>query len=152
MFPAISAHKRSLMASTYQHHLRATCPPRTKIVTVRALHTTPRALFPRKDDQDRESLKPESTEYSKSGSDDSAAGEGAAFDPSKTSPEAETGSSEKAEGKKSPLNVSPGNPEVSKARGPEEGGAQSSPGSSGSERSRTSGGGSAPKAGGGQSG
>ncbi|KAF2804642.1 uncharacterized protein BDZ99DRAFT_451766 [Mytilinidion resinicola] len=136
------------------YRLRATCPPRTKIAVVRSqhLHSTPIRAFPRKDDQDRESLNPQSTEYSKSGSDDAAAGGEAAFDPSTTSPEAEKESGEKEAGKHSALNVSPGNREVSEARGSEEGGAQSSPGKEGSERSRTSGGGSAPKAGGGQSG
>ena len=44
----------------------------------------------RKDTQDKDSLKPEPNEYSKSGSDDEAARvEKAAFDPSKTSPEEE---------------------------------------------------------------
>ena len=42
----------------------------------------------RKDTQDKDSLKPEPNEYSKSGSDDAAAAvEGAAFDPSETRPE-----------------------------------------------------------------
>jgi hypothetical protein len=47
-------------------------------------------LQARKDAQDKDSLKPEPNEYSKSGSDDEAARvEKAAFDPSKTSPEEE---------------------------------------------------------------
>jgi hypothetical protein len=46
--------------------------------------------FARKDTQDKDSLKPEPNEYSKSGSDDAAAAtEKAAFDPSSTRPEEE---------------------------------------------------------------
>lgn len=56
--------------------------------------TRPFSLSPlnqaRKDTQDKDSLKPEPTEYSKSGSDDAAAAtEKAAFDPSSTRPEEE---------------------------------------------------------------
>jgi hypothetical protein len=45
--------------------------------------------MPYKGDQDKDSLKPGSSEYSKSGSggDDGAASSNAAFDPSQTSPE-----------------------------------------------------------------
>jgi hypothetical protein len=47
-----------------------------------------RNLQARKDTQDKDSLKPEPYEYSKSGTDDQAARvEQTAFDPSKTSPE-----------------------------------------------------------------
>lgn len=45
--------------------------------------------YPRKDSQDRDSLNPRSTEYSKSGSDDAAAASNTAFDPEKTAPETE---------------------------------------------------------------
>lgn len=46
--------------------------------------------LPRKDSQDRESIDRESTEYSKSGTDDEAAGlNEAAFDPNTTEPGAE---------------------------------------------------------------
>lgn len=57
-------------------------------------HSSPRPQLPYKDDQDRESLKPRSTEGSKSGTDNAAAHSSAAFDPSTTSPE---GAKEKAE-------------------------------------------------------
>ena len=63
--------------------------------TITATTTTrPFSLSPlnqaRKDTQDKDSLKPEPTEYSKSGSDDAAAAtEKAAFDPSSTRPEEE---------------------------------------------------------------
>ena len=49
----------------------------------------------RKDAQDKDSLKPEPNEYSKSGSDDEAARiEETAFDPNKTSPEEQHASAE----------------------------------------------------------
>jgi hypothetical protein len=110
--------------------------------------STSRQLFAQKDAQDKDSLKPRSTEYSKTGSDDDAASMDAAFDPSKTSPESEMGSSENESGGASndPLEVSPGNQDSSKSRDAEEGGSDHSP------RTKSSGGGSAPKNGGGKSG
>lgn len=48
-----------------------------------------RFLYATKDAQDKDSLKPRATEYSKSGSDDAAAHEDAAFDPNQTEPETE---------------------------------------------------------------
>ena len=62
--------------------------------TITATTTRPFSLSPlnqaRKDTQDKDSLKPEPNEYSKSGSDDAAAAtEKAAFDPSSTRPEEE---------------------------------------------------------------
>jgi len=57
------------------------------------------ARFARKDTQDKDSLKPEPNEYSKSGSDDAAAAvEKAAFDPSQTRPEQEHASAAKESG------------------------------------------------------
>jgi hypothetical protein len=105
------------------------------------------SLQARKDTQDKDSLNPQSSEYSKSGDDDAASGSGAAFDPNTTSPESAEKSNEQENGGNGALNVSPGNPEVSKPRGDEEGGAQGSPKSGSS-----SGSGSAPKAGGNKSG
>lgn len=123
--------------------------PRAIVSQPRFLSTTaPR--FASKDAQDKDSLKPRSNEYSKSGSDDSAAASDAAFNPNKTSPEAAERTAE-AEGKEDsgesdPLNVSPGNPEVSKPRPDQEGGADSG------VRTKTSGGGSPNKSGGSKSG
>ncbi|KAF2009615.1 hypothetical protein BU24DRAFT_358311 [Aaosphaeria arxii CBS 175.79] len=102
--------------------------------------TTTTPFLAQKDAQDKDSLNPRSTEYSKSGGgDDAAAHTDAAFNPNKTRPE-EEGQHE------NPLETSPGNKEVSKARKEDEGGAQGSP------RRSTSSKGSAPKAGGGKSG
>ena len=123
--------------------------PRAFLPSSRPISTSaPR--FASKDAQDKDSLKPRSNEYSKSGSDDAAAASDAAFNPSKTSPEAAEktaeaeGKGEAAEG--DPLNVSPGNPDVSKPNDSEVGGASQG------TRQGTSGGGSAPKSGGNKSG
>lgn len=93
-------------------------------------------LYPRKDSQDRESINTESTEYSKSGSDDSsAAQEDAAFNTDTTSPREEKKKAGQGnEG--NPLEVSPANPEISKPSSETEGGAESAP-----ERKEQSGGG-----------
>lgn len=56
---------------------------------IRSFHSNARYLYATKDTQDKDSLKPISTEYSKSGSDDAAAHDDAAFDPNQTSPETE---------------------------------------------------------------
>lgn len=110
----------------------------------RLMHTSPRILAA-KTTQDKDSLDPQSNEYSKSGSDQAAASSSAAFDPSSTSPEAAERQAEREDGGNS-LKVSPGNSEVSRARKDEEGGAQGSP------RSGVSSKGAARKSGGGKSG
>ncbi|PBP20968.1 hypothetical protein BUE80_DR008221 [Diplocarpon rosae] len=81
---------------------------------------------PRKDSQDKDSINTEATEYSKSGTDDAAARqEEAAFDPSTTDPQEERKiAGEGNEESGNPLDVSPANPEVSKQRGQQEGGAE----------------------------
>lgn len=57
-------------------------------------------LQARKDGQDKDSLKPEPNEYSKSGSDDEAARvEDTAFNPNKTTPEEQHDSAESESGK-----------------------------------------------------
>ncbi|KAF1984908.1 hypothetical protein K402DRAFT_395282 [Aulographum hederae CBS 113979] len=157
--PPTSLPTRSIMA--YTHRLRHTCPPGTRIshptsqrnttTQTSSLSTSSYLSYPRKDSQDKDSLVPESNEYSKSGSDAAAASEDpqAAFGRDTTRPEEEMGKA-KGEGGEKPLDVSPGNPDVSHARGGTEGGAESS--THGKDRERTSGGGSAPKAGGGKSG
>ncbi|KAL1801235.1 hypothetical protein ACET3X_001577 [Alternaria dauci] len=95
---------------------------RPAVARPRFLSTTP-ARFAQKDAQDKDSLKPRSTEYSKSGSDDGAAHSDAAFDPSKTSPEeAEATAGREAGGPENSLNVSPGNKDVSDPNSPDVGG------------------------------
>ncbi|KAL3470734.1 hypothetical protein BJX99DRAFT_238817 [Aspergillus californicus] len=77
---------------------------------------------------DRTTLDPSRTETSQSATTDEVATQDTAFDPSNTAPETEIGAS-KEETKKnkgddrSPLDVSAGDKEVSRARNPQEGGA-----------------------------
>ncbi|CAI6331635.1 unnamed protein product [Periconia digitata] len=111
----------------------------------RFVHTTPAYRLAAKHTQDKDSLDPQSNEYSKSGSDQATASSSAAFDPQTTSPEGAERQAEQ-EGGGNSLDVSPGNADVSQSRGDQEGGAQGSP------RTSASGGGSPPKAGGGKSG
>lgn len=112
---------------------------RAAIVRPRFLSTTP-ARFAQKDAQDKDSLKPRSTEYSKSGSDDGAAHSDAAFDPKQTSPEeAEATAEKEAGGPQNSLNASPGNKKVSEPNSPDVGG------NGGAPDKKSSGGGSAPK-------
>lgn len=76
--------------------------------------------MPYKDDQDPNSLKPKSTEGSKSGTDQSAAETDTAFDPSSTHPEEEKNAADnKKEG--NPLDVSGANQENSLPLGDEGG-------------------------------
>ena len=93
-----------------------------------------------KDSQDKDTLKPRSTEYSKSGSDDGAAHSDAAFNPNKTSPEeAEATAEREVGGKDNSLNASPGNKDISQPNSSEVGGHGGAP------DKKQSGGGSAPK-------
>jgi len=102
--------------------------------------------MPYKDDQDKDSLKPRSSEYSKSGSggDDGAASSDAAFDPGQTRPEEQERNVGKESGgdANNSLGVSPANSKVSEGKGDkvEKAGENR-------DRKRTSGAGSAPKAG-----
>lgn len=90
--------------------------------------------------EDKDSLNPQSTEYSKSGSDDQAAHSDAAFNPNKTSPEeAEATAEREAGGKDNSLNASPGNKEISEPNSRGVGGNGAAP------KKKASGGGSAPK-------
>ncbi|RDW75061.1 hypothetical protein BP6252_06203 [Coleophoma cylindrospora] len=134
--------------TTRSLRLRATVPKRAITSPILPLQT--RTLFqsailtyPRKDSQDRESINTDATEYTKSGTDDTAAHEvEAAFDPKLTSPEGEK--KKAGEGNdQNPLEVSPANREVSKQGGKEaHGGSEESAGSK-----KRSGSGSPPKAG-----
>jgi hypothetical protein len=119
---------------------------RPSTFTRRFLSTTP-TRFAQKDAQDKDSLKPRSTEYSKSGSDDAAASSDAAFNPNKTSPEEAEATAEREQGgKDNSLNASPGNEEISRPNDPNVGGHGGAP------KKKQSGGGSAPKSGGSRSG
>ncbi|MCJ1282407.1 hypothetical protein MMC26_001730 [Xylographa opegraphella] len=106
--------------------------------------TTSRSLYPRADSQHKDSMNTEAQEYAKSGTDvDAANQDNAAFDPSKTDPTEQKEEAGKGKGDSSnPLEVSPANPEVSKQRPEQEGGAEQA---AGSGRERSSGGGSPAK-------
>ena len=58
-------------------------------IPLRHFSQSQRPCWPKKQSQDRESIDTESTEYSKSGTDDSAAHSKVAFDPTTRSPEEE---------------------------------------------------------------
>jgi len=111
------------------------------ILPIRPFTQTTRTAYPRKGSEDKDSINTEATEYSKSGTDDaSAKQEEAAFDPSTTDPKTEKNvAGEGQDG--NPLEVSPANPEVSKPRGEQEGGAENA------GENKASGGGSPRKAG-----
>ncbi|KAL8735877.1 MAG: hypothetical protein Q9181_002626 [Wetmoreana brouardii] len=102
-----------------------------------------------KDSQSKDSLAPEATEYSKSGTDDaSARHEDTAFDPDTTDPGQQKDKVEDSTGASdNPLEVSPANHEISQPNSNTEGGAENSSASSGttSDRERASGGGSPKK-------
>lgn len=73
----------------YSRTLRSFALPRRQFLAARRFQTSSR-LCASKDAQGKDDLKPEPNEMSKSGSDDQAAAvEDAAFNPKKTSPEAE---------------------------------------------------------------
>ncbi|KAL2207762.1 hypothetical protein CC79DRAFT_1333590 [Sarocladium strictum] len=108
--------------------LRAFLRPASRLPIVRPYHTTPLLRLPYKDDQDRESLKPRSTENTKTGSDQDVAGADpdAAFNPNKTSPEAAHQAADDNAG--NPLEGSGANQELSKPRGDEKSGNDRGPG------------------------
>ncbi|MCJ1319922.1 hypothetical protein MMC15_005258 [Xylographa vitiligo] len=129
--------------------LRALALPRRTPLPIRSLATHPfsttaRTLYPRADSQHKDSMNTEAQEYAKSGTDVDAANQNsAAFDPSKTDPIEQKEEAGKGKGDESnPLEVSPANPEVSKQRPEQEGGAERA---TGNGRERTSGGGSPAK-------
>jgi hypothetical protein len=75
---------RSMAHTT--HRLRKTCPPHTKIASVRQSRGL-MAAAPGKDPQDKDSITVERTEYTKSGLDDQVPREtDEAFDPKTTDP------------------------------------------------------------------
>lgn len=99
-------------------------------MTTRPYTTTPLARLPYKNSQDRESLRPGSTEGTKSARDDEVATEhpDAAFNPDKTSPEEAMESSKRnrtpngrdgleASGANQEINKPTGDEKVNKARG-----------------------------------
>ncbi|KAF6833583.1 hypothetical protein CPLU01_05459 [Colletotrichum plurivorum] len=107
--------------------------------SIRTFRYASAARSPYKDDQDRNTLKPRSTEGTKSGRDEDVAKDSEAFDPSRTRPETQR------QGGGPELEVSGANQEVSKPQGDKPG----DKGGAGKETRKggKSGGGSTPKAG-----
>lgn len=121
-----------LRISRSVHALRPSFRPRSHL---RPLSTTPyrfaadqdpeRNKHPQREaQQDRKKLDPEATEYSKSGSDDTAAAnEDAAFDPNITDPE--EAKKKAGEGNEvNPLDASPANQEISQGTDEAKGGSK----------------------------
>lgn len=137
----------NMLRTLLPRHLPRTRP--TTITLARPLSTTT-PLAARKGAEDKDSLQPSRSEQSLTGTDNAAAAnEDAAFNPNKTRPEEEVDTAGKNKKDNphggNPLDVSPGNQEVSQPK-PGEGREVK-----GKERG-PSGGGSAPKSGGGESG
>lgn len=88
----------TMLLPTLRRSILTTRARAAPLVASRPFSQAPTRLA-RKDTQDKDSLKPEPNEYSKSGSDDAAAAvEGAAFDPNQTRPEQEHASAAKESG------------------------------------------------------
>ncbi|GAP87108.1 hypothetical protein SAMD00023353_2500200 [Rosellinia necatrix] len=105
---------------------------------------------PYKDDMDRTSLRPRAHENTQSGTDDGAAGAGAAFDGRETAPGAERDAAAAAVAKHgngggSPLDASPADHKFAKGEG--EGGAEEKPRPQQGGKGKRSGKGDTPKAG-----
>ncbi|KUI52938.1 hypothetical protein VP1G_00469 [Cytospora mali] len=102
-----------------------------------SFHSTTASLFAYKDDQSRETLKPQSTQGSMSGTDQEAAESDAAFDPSTTSPESEKNQAEDGSGG-NPLETSGAN--HSKSKPPKGSGEQDTQNVTRQENKKSSGG------------
>jgi hypothetical protein len=76
--------------SCHSHSLRRTCPPGTRIASVRRqYHPTLAFAHPKKGSGGKDDIDAQSSEYSKSRTDNAAAASDTAFDPSNTRPESE---------------------------------------------------------------
>lgn len=106
-------------------HLTAALP--RPVVSRRTFIAAPRLYKQSAEAQDfdRESLDPQPSEATKTGTNDQIAQHDAAFDPSNTSPESELEATEResqTQGKQGTLNVSGANKSANTWRGPQEGG------------------------------
>lgn len=77
---------RSLRTTTQSVRVRP-CQPR--VYQLQPFSTTIPSPYPRKGAEDKDSINRESTEYTRSGTDDATANDPEAFDPSTTSPKSE---------------------------------------------------------------
>lgn len=113
--------------------------------TTRLYHATTAARLPYKDSQDRESLKPQSSQHTKSGRDDDAAATEAAFSPNVTSPEKAREKAKRQDGSHA-LEGSGANQELSNPQGDEKSNHGLGPGKE-TRKGGTSGRGKSPKKG-----
>lgn len=96
------------------HAAQRTLQPSTLFISRARLLSTTQFRRATKDAQHKDTLKPTSTEYSKSGSDDAAAHTDTAFNPNETRPAEEEASAEReAGGKENSLGASPANKDIS---------------------------------------
>ncbi|KAF2670433.1 hypothetical protein BT63DRAFT_424377 [Microthyrium microscopicum] len=114
----LAASASSRMA--YYRGLRRSCPPGTRIASVkRQFHETATTKYARKDSQDKDSIKPESSEYAQGSSDDVAAKKDVAFDPNTTDPHQEKKDAGKGE-EGNALENSPANSHLGKPKKPKD--------------------------------
>lgn len=142
----------TMFSLRWSHILKLRAPLRAarhpiRRTPIQAFHTSRRLQLPYKDDQDRESLKPKSTEGTKSSTDEAAAHTDTAFDPSTTRPEDEKTAAKKEtkQDETSPLDASGADQEASRPLG-DKGGSEMQE-TTKSERNKASRGGSPQKKG-----
>ncbi|KAI9791022.1 MAG: hypothetical protein M1816_004589 [Peltula sp. TS41687] len=134
---------RTLVAYTARRYSKTSTGlrPAARIVAPARQFHSAQQLSARVGSEDKDSINREPTEYTGSGTDEQVAEtENAAYDPNSTSPE-EQQEKAAAGSNESPLDYSAANPNVSKPRPGDEGGAEHAPG----ERRTGSGGGSGKK-------
>lgn len=119
---------KPILSLTRQRCLAPAVP--SMLSSNRPLHSSRTVHRPYKDDQDRETLKPRSTENTKTGTDGGLADSAAAFDPSKTRPESTYKAAEPGHNDDTgnPLEASGANQELSKPMGDEKSSKGTGPG------------------------
>lgn len=120
----ISAGHQATRTSRHIHLTRRLRVPTTSVIPQRPF-TAASILQKQSEDFDREALKPDPAEATKSATDQQISQHEAAYDPHNTAPESEMEATEKEsqqKGEAGTLNVSGANQDVNKWRGPQEGG------------------------------
>lgn len=120
----ISTGQQATRTTRRIHPSRGLWVPTTSTMPQRPFSAAP-SLQKQSEDFDREALKPEPAEATKSATDQQISQHESAYDPHNTAPESEMEATEKESQQKGgtgSLNVSGANQEVNKWRGPQEGG------------------------------
>lgn len=125
MWKSLISSSRQVMRPTCGHSHSAVIPPRPTAIS-RNFSAAPRPSKQEADtrDFDRGALDPQSSEATKSGTNDQIAQHDSAFDPSNTKPESQLEATEQEaqqKGKKGTLNVSGASKEANTWRAPQEG-------------------------------